>query len=71
MKLSIFGSTGFIGKNFCNQFQEHIEIPRGDKKPKTNNILYFLSTSHNYNIYDSLTLDVETNIYLLCQILEN
>ena len=71
MKLSIFGSTGFIGKNFCNQFPEHIEIYRGDKKPKTKNILYFLSTSHNYNIYDDLTLDVETNIYLLCQILEN
>ena len=60
-----------VGKNFCNQFQNHIEIPRGDKKPKTNNILYFLSTSHNYNIYEDLTLDVETNIYLLCQILEN
>ena len=42
MKLSIFGSTGFIGKNFCSQFEGHIEIPRGDKIPKSDNILYFL-----------------------------
>lgn len=71
MKLSIFGATGFIGKNFCKQFPEHIQIPRDTKSPKSNNILYFISTAHNYNIYDDLTLDVETNINLLCEILKN
>lgn len=70
MKLSIFGATGFIGQNFSKRFPNHVLIPKHIVSPKTKNILYFISTSHDYNIYEDLKLDVETNLLLLCKVLE-
>jgi nucleoside-diphosphate-sugar epimerase len=71
-KLSIFGGTGFIGSKFCELFdQEVIKIDRTDYKPKTNNIVYFISTVDNYNVHTNLHIDVETNLAVLMKVLEN
>ena len=71
MKLSIYGSTGFIGKNFLKMYPSNIQIKRGDLKPETQDILYFISTVHNYNVFEDLTKDVKVNLELLCKVLEN
>ena len=71
MKISVYGSTGFIGKHFIKMFSEDcISIPKQDNKPKSNNILYFISTVDNYNVYTDPYLDVNTNLIKLIEILE-
>ena len=71
MKLSVYGATGFIGSEYLSLFQEEsIIIPREQKAPETNNILYFISTIHNYNVFDDPHLDIETNLNLLISVLE-
>jgi nucleoside-diphosphate-sugar epimerase len=44
---------------------------RNDYQPKTNQILYFISTVDNYNIYNDLHLDINTNLNVLMSTLEN
>ena len=50
--------------------EDCISIPRQDNKPKSNNILYFISTVDNYNVYTDPYLDVNTNLIKLIEILE-
>lgn len=70
--ISVFGGNGFVGGNYCRMFPEKtIKILRDDRKPKTKEILYFISTVDNYNVFGDLTLDVETNLKVLCEVLEN
>ena len=60
-KISLYGSSGFIGKNFTRMYDNCVSIERNSRKPLTNEILYFISTVDNYNVHDNITLDVETN----------
>ena len=70
-KVSLYGGTGFIGGTYNKMFNEKsLLIPRSQKKPITNNILYFISTIHNYNIFENPHLDIETNLSLLISVLE-
>mgnify|MGYP006227361337 CR=1 FL=1 len=39
-------------------------------EPKTKDVLYFISTVDNYNVFEDVTKDVRVNLDLLCQILE-
>ena len=71
MKLSIFGSTGFIGSNFVKLYPDNIKIKKGDLSPQSNDILYFISTVDNYNVFSDLSKDVKVNLELLCQVLDN
>lgn len=71
MKLSVFGSTGFVGSNFLKLYPNHIPITKDIFQPKTDNILYLISTVDNYNVFDNMTKDVKVNLELLCKILEN
>jgi|TARA_Y100000310_G_scaffold308073_1_gene350807 nucleoside-diphosphate-sugar epimerase len=69
--LSVYGGTGFVGGAYCDMFtEESYIIPREQREPETNNILYFISTIHNYNIFDNPHLDIETNLSLLIDVLE-
>jgi len=69
--ISVFGSTGFIGENFIKMFpKKTIRISREDRAPKSKNILYFISTVDNYNVFDNLTLDIDTNLRILCEVLQ-
>lgn len=72
MKYTIYGSTGFIGSNYCNLFSDEIITQeRNERKPLSNNIIYFISTVDNYNVFSNITLDVETNLKVLCEVLEH
>ena len=71
-KISVFGSSGFIGTEYCKLFpDEVIKIPREDMISKSNNILYFISTNHNYNVFSDVHLDIDTNLNTLMDVLEN
>lgn len=69
--ISVYGGSGFIGGEFCRIFSSDvIEIKREERKPKTNNILYFISTTSNYNVKSNLHLDINTNLNVLMEVLE-
>jgi len=70
-KITIYGSTGFVGSNFRKMYDSCIEMQREERKPHSNNILYFISTVDNYNIHDNITLDVDTNLHTLCEVLDH
>lgn len=71
-KISVYGSTGFIGGTFCDLFPDNIiRIPREQRNPESNQILYLISTTSNYNVLDDLTLDVKTNLNILMETLEH
>jgi len=70
-KVSVFGGTGFIGSNYLKRFpNESILIPREQTAPESDNVLYFISTVHNYNIFDKPFLDIDTNLTKLIETLE-
>jgi nucleoside-diphosphate-sugar epimerase len=71
-KISVFGGTGFIGSKFCSIYPEVVEIiDREEYVPKSNNILYLISTIDNYNIHQDLHIDIDTNLSTLMSVLEN
>jgi nucleoside-diphosphate-sugar epimerase len=68
-KISVFGGTGFIGGNFCNRYPDDvIKIPRNTLEPESDDILYLISTTTNYN---HPQLDVDTNLTHLIKVLDN
>jgi nucleoside-diphosphate-sugar epimerase len=71
VKVSVFGGTGFVGSRFCASFPElaHVE-PRDAEEPTHDEILYLISTSHNYHVFDDLEIDVDTNLKHLLRVLE-
>jgi len=70
-KISVYGATGFIGSTFCDLFpDEVIPISRDERKPESDNILYLISTTSNYNVLNDMTLDVKTNLNVLMETLE-
>jgi nucleoside-diphosphate-sugar epimerase len=69
---NVFGATGYVGSTFCNMYSsEVIRQDREDRIPKSNNILYLISTTDNYNVHSNITLDVDTNLRVLCEVLEH
>ena len=71
-KISVFGPSGFIGSKFCELYPDKIvKIARDDYVPKTNNILYFISTIDNYNVHTDLHVDIDTNLTVLMNVLDN
>jgi nucleoside-diphosphate-sugar epimerase len=69
-KISVFGGTGFIGKTFNQLYSDQvILIPRESRESCTNNILYFISTTTNQNVFKDLHIDIDTNLNLLMEVL--
>lgn len=69
-KISVFG-PGFIGGRFCDMFpEETIRIPRDQKESETSNILYCISSTDNYGVFEDVTRDIKTNLILLMEILD-
>jgi nucleoside-diphosphate-sugar epimerase len=69
--ISVYGASGFIGSKFCDLYPNlTIKQLREERKPRTKNILYFISTTNNYNIHTNITLDVDTNLRILCEVLD-
>jgi len=69
--ISVFG-PGFIGGRFCELYPEDtIEITRDEYIPKSNEVLYLISTTDNYNVFTNPCLDIETNLIILMKVLQN
>lgn len=69
---SVFGGYGFVGEEFCRQNREEvIRIPKESREPQTPQIINFVSTVDNYNVFDSPTLDIETNLIYPMEVLNS
>jgi|15BtaG_2_1085339.scaffolds.fasta_scaffold00466_4 nucleoside-diphosphate-sugar epimerase len=68
--ISVYGSSGFVGSEFCRMFPDKIiEIPKEQSQPESNELLYLISTVHNYNVHDKPFLDIDTNLTKLVSVL--
>ncbi len=68
--LSVFGSSGFIGSHFVSKYDSY-KIPRECNTPiEDTDILYLISTTHNYHVFDNPFLDIETNLTKLVSVLQ-
>lgn len=67
--VNLFGK-GFIG-SYYTLLDDCIVNDRNDLTPKTNKILYLISTTDNYNVKNNPYIDIETNLTTLIRVLEN
>ena len=69
MKISLFGH-GFVGREFAKQFPDTVVVDRDASYAPTDNILYGISTIHNYHPKDGdLFIDVDTNLTHFLEVL--
>lgn len=69
--INVFGGTGFIGSRFCEMYPDKVILNERDNYiPKSNNILYFISTTDNYNVHKDLNIDIDTNLKVLVDVLD-
>ena len=70
--ISVYGGNGFIGSKFCKlNANDVIKIDRDSREPKSDNVLYFISTIDNYNVFDNLQIDIDTNLKVLMEVLNH
>ncbi len=70
--INIFGGKGFIGSTYAKLYPQSLVLDRNDYVPKPMaDILYFISTVDNYNVFTNPHLDIDTNLSLLVEVLEN
>lgn len=70
-KISVYGSTGFIGSRFCELYSEDVlRIRRGFHCPKSKDLLFLISTTDNYNVFSDPRKDIMTNLVVLIDVLE-
>lgn len=67
--VNVFGGTGFVGSKFTEVFPDCVVNDRNDYVPQTSNILYFISTVDNYNVFHDVQLDINTNLTTLMNVL--
>jgi nucleoside-diphosphate-sugar epimerase len=68
--INVLGGSGFVGGRFCELTPNTLVNERHDYHVKSNNILYFISTVDNYNVYTDPFIDIETNLTTLIKTLE-
>jgi nucleoside-diphosphate-sugar epimerase len=72
MKINVFGGTGFIGSNFCSQYPDDVIIQeRENNIPQTDNILYLISTTDNYNVLTDIHKDVDVNLTKFLNVIQH
>jgi len=77
MDLTVYGGTGFVGSEYIRKYYCEDDIwgvPRWSRRPnpyKKTDMLYLISTTHNYNVFTDPTLDVKTNLVVLTETLES
>ena len=68
--ISLYG-CGFVGRNFKEMYNDEVEVQERDERvPLHDDILYMISTVHNYHVHDDITRDVDTNLRVLCETLD-
>ena len=68
--LSVFGATGYVGSNYCRMYPGNIPIPC-QRHPESSDILYFISTTTNQNVFKDLQIDIDTNLKILTEVLSH
>jgi nucleoside-diphosphate-sugar epimerase len=77
MDLTVYGHTGFVGSAFVAKYWQTDDLwlpPRYSRRPnpyKKSDMLYLISTTHNYHVFDDPTLDVKTNLLVLTETLDS
>ena len=66
--VNLFGA-GFVGGEYQRQY-ECLVNPRDDYQAQTNDILYFISTIHNYHVFTDTHIDIDTNLTCLIRTLD-
>lgn len=69
--INVFGGSGYIGSRFCKNRSDVIVNSRNDYVPKTENIVYFISTTTNHNVLTDPHKDIDTNLTVLIKVLQN
>ena len=70
-KISVFGGTGFIGSAFCELYGDYVvSVDREQRDPPTENVLYLISTTDNYNVLTDSFVDIDTNLRILMETLD-
>ncbi len=69
-QISVFGGTGFVGSKFVELTKQETFIePRENRLPKNKDVLFLISTTHNYHVFDDVQKDVDTNLKILLETL--
>lgn len=75
--LTVLGGKGFVGGEYVNQFY-HPAIgnivsvnERDNYSVYSKDVLYFISTIHNFHVLHNPHLDIDTNLTTLIKVLEN
>lgn len=75
--LTIFGGGGFVGGEYVRSYYDaaigNIQSinAKHDYQVYSKDVLYFISTVDNYNVFEHPLLDIETNLLTLVTVLEN
>jgi nucleoside-diphosphate-sugar epimerase len=69
--INVFGGRGFVGSKFAES-RNVIVNERDDYVVNENatDVVYFISTIHNYHVHDNPYLDIDTNLTTLIKVLE-
>ena len=67
--VTLFGK-GFVGTHYSEMYPCVVN-ERNDLTPKSNEILYMISTVDNYNVHTNPYIDIDTNLTTLIHVLEN
>jgi|ERR1700747_2347408 len=77
-KLTVLGGHGFVGScfvkntpNMINDISIKYVNERNDYSVATADVLYFISTTHNYHVFTDTHIDIDTNLKVLVNVLEN
>jgi nucleoside-diphosphate-sugar epimerase len=63
--------AGFVGSRYAELTPNVLVNERNDYEVKTNEVLYFISTVDNYNVWENPYIDIETNLTTLIKTLES
>ena len=70
--INVFGGNGFVGSEYSKiSKDELIKNSRDDFGIFAPDVVYFISTVDNYNVYIDPTVDINTNLITLIKALEN
>jgi len=75
--LTIFGGRGFVGSRYVRDYYDAAVANiasvnrRNDYNVYSKDVLYFISTVHNFHIFTDPYIDINTNLTLLIEVLEN
>jgi len=75
--LTVMGGKGFVGGQYVKDYYDAAigniasVNSKYDLKSYSPDVLYFISTVHNYNVFTNPTLDINTNLLTLMSALEN